>query len=132
MAAGGASLVAAVAVFSMLIMSSLGQPRPSCNDCMAPCNAECNEKMKIFCGSACSGGARESCRRAVLAQCTARGTCCSSNGTCTCDCMTVAGKSCMEIGGFNPIGCHSCQHGIAVECYPICYNNCKKIGCEPA
>ncbi|EMS62310.1 hypothetical protein TRIUR3_02417 [Triticum urartu] len=56
MAAGGASLLAA-AVFSMLVMSSLGHPRPLCSDCDPQCRANCTAESFVnavtwFCGMA--------------------------------------------------------------------------------
>ncbi|KAM3198620.1 hypothetical protein ACQJBY_073657 [Aegilops geniculata] len=137
MAAGGASLLVA-AVFSMLVMSSLGHPRPLCSDCDPQCRANCTAEVKTSCSSYCSsggGGPQEGCRRNILQQCTANGICCSSNGTCTCDCNTVAESGCKGVPNAIQL-CDSCKHGIFDQCFPTCNkdcnNNCKKKGCHHA
>uniref|UniRef100_M8BWB1 Uncharacterized protein n=1 Tax=Aegilops tauschii TaxID=37682 RepID=M8BWB1_AEGTA len=111
MAAAGASLLAAV-VFSMLVMSSLGHPRPLCNDCDTQCRANCTAE-----------------------QCTANGICCSSNGTCTCDCNDVAESGCKGVSD-DTQHCDPCKRGIFDQCFPTCNedcnNNCKKKECHHA
>ncbi|KAF7020128.1 hypothetical protein CFC21_033247 [Triticum aestivum] len=137
MAAGGASLLAA-AVFSMLVMSSLGYPRPLCSDCDPQCHANCTAEVKTSCSSYCSGGGggpREGCRRNILRQCIANGICCSSNGTCTCDCNVVAESGCKGVTDATQL-CDPCMRGIFGKCFPTCKkdcnNNCKKKGCHHA
>ncbi|KAI4974088.1 hypothetical protein ZWY2020_042172 [Hordeum vulgare] len=94
MAAGGACLLAALAVFSMLIMSSVGNPKPLCSDCGTLCSTNCTAEAKTSCSGYCDYSPREGCERQVFERCTRDGTCCTSNGTCTCDCNTVAQNSC--------------------------------------
>ncbi|KAF7034144.1 hypothetical protein CFC21_045195 [Triticum aestivum] len=137
MAAGGASLLAAVVVFSMLITSSLGAPRPLCSECETQCPTSCQAEAETFCSGYCrrGGGLREGCRRSVFEDCTVKGTCCSSNGTCTCDCNTVAERSCISISD-GTLQCEPCKRSISDQCGSTCRNdcnnNCKKKGCRHA
>uniref|UniRef100_A0A8I6XIX2 Uncharacterized protein n=1 Tax=Hordeum vulgare subsp. vulgare TaxID=112509 RepID=A0A8I6XIX2_HORVV len=132
MAAGGASFLAFV-VISMMFMCSLGHPRPLCSDCGALCGTNCSAEVKTSCSDECSGGAQASCRSGVFQQCTANSMCCSSNGTCTCDCNTVAQSRCVGLGdGYTR--CEACMRGTSERCYRTCNddcnNNCKKKGCH--
>ncbi|KAM3345660.1 hypothetical protein ACQJBY_020254 [Aegilops geniculata] len=139
MAAGGASLLAAtvVIVFSMLITSSLGGPRPLCSECETQCRTSCEAEAKTRCSPYCSrgGGARGGCTKYVLDECNVKGTCCSSNGTCTCDCNAVAERGCMHFSD-GTLQCGPCTRSIFDQCYPTCKkdcnNNCKKKGCRHA
>ncbi|EMS62313.1 hypothetical protein TRIUR3_02423 [Triticum urartu] len=133
MAAGGASFHAAVAVFSMLIMSSLGNPRPLCSDCGTLCSTKCNEEARNSCSGTCYNP-REGCERQILDQCKAEGTCCSSNSTsCTCDCNTIAQERCSSLTD-NYTDCQACTNSIFNQCNTTCNNdcnnNCKKKGCH--
>uniref|UniRef100_A0A8R7R900 Uncharacterized protein n=1 Tax=Triticum urartu TaxID=4572 RepID=A0A8R7R900_TRIUA len=132
MAAGRASPFT-FAVFSMLVMSSVGHLRPLCSDCGTLCSTKCTVEVKTCCGNDCNGGARESCRSGVFQRCTAENTCCSSNGTCTCDYNAVAQSRCMGLGdGYTR--CEACTRGRSDQCYRICNNdcnnNCKKKECR--
>ncbi|XBI14540.1 hypothetical protein VPH35_057112 [Triticum aestivum] len=135
MATSRASLLAVVAVFSMLFMSSLGNPRPLCSDCDPQCTTNCTAEAKIPCRSYCDFSPQRECERQVFGRCTEDGICCSSNGTCTCDCDTVAKNGCERVSD-NSRNCHACTGGIIGQCYHPCYNdcshNCKKKGCHHA
>ncbi|KAE8780016.1 hypothetical protein D1007_46859 [Hordeum vulgare] len=133
MAAGGAFLLA-FAVFSMLVMSSLGNPRPLCSDCETLCRTNCTAEVETSCSSTCNDNPLEGCRRQVFERCTTDGTCCSSNGTCACDCNTVSQDRCRGITD-NYTDCQACERGQFDYCYSTCKsgcnNNCKKKkGCH--
>ncbi|KAF7034147.1 hypothetical protein CFC21_045198 [Triticum aestivum] len=134
MAAGGASFLAAVVVFSMLIMSSLGNPRPLCSDCGTLCSTKCNEEANTRCSSNCYNP-QEECQRQVSEECIRDGTCCSSYGTCTCDCNTIAQERCSNLTD-NYTDCQACTNSIFNQCNTPCNNdcnnNCKKKGCNNA
>ncbi|VAH70636.1 unnamed protein product [Triticum turgidum subsp. durum] len=135
MAAGGASLLA-FSIFAMLVMSSLGGPRPLCSDCETLCRTNCDAEVETLCGSTCdyNNSGQADCRRQLLKRCTTEGTCCSSNDTCTCDCNTVAQNGCFGVSdGYTR--CGSCKLGRFNQCYPTCKNDCnnnckKKKGCH--
>ncbi|KAM3198625.1 hypothetical protein ACQJBY_073662 [Aegilops geniculata] len=134
MAAGGASFLAAVVVFSMLIMSSLGDPKPLCSDCGTLCSTNCTAEASTSCNA--SGNCynpRADCQKQVFEGCTRDGFCCSSDGTCTCDCNTVAQERCSSVTD-GSVRCDSCKRGMFDQCYPACVSNCntkcKKKGCD--
>ncbi|KAF7034145.1 hypothetical protein CFC21_045196 [Triticum aestivum] len=135
MAAGGAPLLVVVVVFSMLITSSLGGPRPLCSECETQCRTNCTAMVETSCRGYCTsgGGPRSSCRKYVFEDCNVKGTCCSSNGTCTCDCNTVAERGCMSVSD-GTLQCDPCKRSIYDQCGSTCRNdcnnNCKKKGCR--
>uniref|UniRef100_A0A8I6WVL0 Uncharacterized protein n=1 Tax=Hordeum vulgare subsp. vulgare TaxID=112509 RepID=A0A8I6WVL0_HORVV len=129
MAAGGASLLA-FAIFSMLVMSSLGDPRPLCSNCETLCRTKGNAVVESTCGNFCDYNLspQANCRSELLERCTADGTCCSSNGTCTCDCNNVVRDRCYEI---NCEGCKRDMFNMSYRaCNDDCKNKCKKKGCH--
>ncbi|KAI5003924.1 hypothetical protein ZWY2020_031167 [Hordeum vulgare] len=136
-AAGGASLLAAVAVFSMLIMSSQGNPRPLCSDCEPQCRTNCTAEVETTCREYCTrgGGPRESCRSSIFERCTANGDCSGSNGTSTCDCNTMAENTCLSVTD-GTLQCRPCMSNIYDQCFHPCTNDCnnrcKKKGCHNA
>ncbi|KAI4974087.1 hypothetical protein ZWY2020_042171 [Hordeum vulgare] len=103
-----------------------------CSDCGALCGTNCSAEVKTSCSDESVAVLRRAVGR-VFQQCTANSMCCSSNGTCTCDCNTVAQSRCVGLGdGYTR--CEACMRGTSERCYRTCNddcnNNCKKKGCH--
>ncbi|AQK84636.1 uncharacterized protein LOC100278974 precursor [Zea mays] len=133
--ASGAGAAAAVAVFAIMVLSSLGHPRtgPLCSDCGSMCTANCTGEVATSCRSYCENplAARQSCERQVLQACTVSFCC---YGNCTRDCNLEAHNACQSVHD-TTIDCQSCTGGIFQSCFPACNSNCnstcvnKEHGC---
>ncbi|VAH02874.1 unnamed protein product [Triticum turgidum subsp. durum] len=114
-------------------------PRPFCSDCEPQCRTNCNALVESRCRATCNDklSSHEDCWRAVFQGCTADGSCCSSNDTCTCDCNTVAQDRCIGVSdNDNYTDCEACKRDQFDQCYSTCKNDCnnscKKKGCRHA
>uniref|UniRef100_A0A8I6Y120 Uncharacterized protein n=1 Tax=Hordeum vulgare subsp. vulgare TaxID=112509 RepID=A0A8I6Y120_HORVV len=109
-------------------------PRPLCSDCHTVCSSKCDEDLETSCTESCESPLA-SCIMKLFEKCTEEGTCCSSNGTCTCDCKAQAQKRCAGITD-NYTDCKVCKRSqYDPDCYPTCNNDCennckKKKGCH--
>ncbi|CAL4992177.1 unnamed protein product [Urochloa decumbens] len=143
MALGAAGLraAAAIAVFTVLVMSSQGHPRtkPLCSDCSSLCNTNCTAEIAEKCINECSfQGACDQCESQVLQSCcqnfcsssdgTSSFSCCpngTSSVTCNCgNCNSAAQSSCTS--PCSELSCMSCQFGIGQQCRDSCMSACKE------
>ncbi|KAF7034128.1 hypothetical protein CFC21_045193 [Triticum aestivum] len=112
-------------------------PRPLCSDCDTVCSTKCTEELQTTCSEYCdfSRSGLADCQRQLFERCNTEGTCCSSDGTCTCDCETEARKSCVGVSD-NSNNCEVCKRGqFDQDCHPTCNTDCnssckKKKGCH--
>ncbi|KAG0517210.1 hypothetical protein BDA96_09G069000 [Sorghum bicolor] len=122
--ASGAAATAAVAVFAILVLSSLGRPEtgPLCSDCALLCTVNCTTQIDTTCRSYCENplAARQSCEKQVFQACTVSSCC---NGNCSRDCISVAKDACQFVHD-NSIDCESCRGGILQSCPLACNSDC--------
>ncbi|CAL5081041.1 unnamed protein product [Urochloa decumbens] len=147
MASGAAALkaAAAIAVFSMLVMSSQGDPKtgPPCSYCEFQCNITSGTVAATNCSSACSYNPE--CYTCLHLAITAYGECfsnetiynsvsCCANGcygsymTCgPCDFRTVLRACCMDVCNFNNSTCETCKDAVpSSTCNTDCSRDCSK------
>ncbi|KAG2562946.1 hypothetical protein PVAP13_8KG305100 [Panicum virgatum] len=149
--AASLKVAVAVAVFTVLVMSSQGHPRkkPLCSDCGSLCNANCTAMVTETCRNECNFQfACDQCKSQVRQAC-CQNFCSSSNGTsiysccpngcvdsdcatCSCDyCDTGVENSCTS--PCSDRYCRLCTWGIEQQCLPSCIsdcnNNCVKKDC---
>ncbi|CAL4992180.1 unnamed protein product [Urochloa decumbens] len=147
--AAGLRAAAAIAVFTVLVMSSQGHPRtkPLCSDCPSLCGANCSAVVAAECNSTCSPRVAEcdSCKSQVLQGCCQNfcsnsndtstiSTCCPSDCisgncvACSCEtCTTAVQNSCAWPCGWHASDisrCQSCEQGVGQQCYTSCIGAC--------
>ena len=144
MVSGAAGLRATVviAIFAVLVMSSLGHPRnkPLCSDCSSLCNTNCAAMVMANCSNECNYQfSCQQCQSQVRQACcknfcsssdgTSSYSCCPNNcvdgdcSTCNCDnCNAAIQNSC--ISACSDRYCRACQFGISQQCMSSCLTDC--------
>ncbi|KXG21458.1 uncharacterized protein LOC110430620 [Sorghum bicolor] len=121
--AAAAAYAAAVAVFAIMVLSSLGHPEtgPLCSDCGLLCTMNCTTEIATKCRSYCENpsAGRQYCQRQVFQACTLSFCC---NGNCSRDCDLEAQNGCHVHD--TTIDCQSCRGGVLQYCIPTCNSNC--------